>query len=407
MKKLRDLAGSAHLEPQKLDEANMPHGTIETNTSCNIRCRWCYNSDAPQVKPFAQICEEIDLLVRRRRLDTISLLGGEPTIHPDLVDIVAYVKKQGLVCQILTNGVALLDDPQDQLLGRLVDAGVDRLLIHMDEGQTHVHGDIHAARHRLFERLERHRVCFGLAVTLPAGQESCLPSLLGAYAHYRYFDGIFGTLAIENASAFDPHRTGESDADMVKVHRSMRRELGILPGAYVPSNLDDESVCWLMYFYYLNVETGQTFDLSGRFNRGFRRLYRLIKGHEFFAETSSPAWLGWSLALTAAVELALDPRRLGRLVRLLQGARSTASLRFHYAVIQEPPRYNSEHARFELCWKCADVTPRRGKLTPVCIGSWVRPLDDEAPRAPADAIQTVYEHLGEPTLPQTPPQENP
>lgn len=395
MLSVTELPNAADLIPQKLSSRDTPHAAIEVNSECNIRCRHCYNIDRPAVKPLTQIRAELAQLMRRRRLDTLSLVGGEPTLHPQIVDIVAAVKQQGLVCQLLTNGVVFLQDADDRLLGELVAAGVDRFLIHIDEGQRHVHPDIDAARNAVFERLEQHEVGFALSVTVLRGQETSLPRLLRQFARYRFFEGLFVAMAMDMATAFAPERSTARDAELGMIDASMLSELGVRPTTYVPSNLDDETICWLMYFYYVNVETGARFGLSPRYNRKFRRLYRRLKGREFFGEPLRPPWFSTSLALTALAEVLIRPRRIGEIARLLWRSGGTHSLRFHYVVIQEPPRYSPKHGRVELCHQCPDATLRQGQLTPVCVASWLSPADGSPARAPAQAVRDIYEHLEE------------
>jgi hypothetical protein len=182
---------------------------------------------------------------------------------------------------------------------------------------------------------------------------------------------------------------------MAKVYRGISDGLGIEPAAYLPSSTDDDEVCWLMYFYYLNVETGATFALSPEFNRGFKALFRKVRGHHFFAETMNPRWMRASLAATASTELAMHPGRAPALARLLRGSRGTSALRFHYIVVQQAPLFDREHGRVQICWQCPDATIRNGKLTPVCIAGRVNPLGGRPVTAPPEVLREVFSHLGE------------
>lgn len=171
------LPGAAALRPQKLSAAQTSHVTIETNTTCNIRCRSCYAIEHPMTKTLEAIKREIDLAGERRNLDTVSLLGGEPTLHRDLPEVVRYVKSKGLICLVVTNGIRFLEGDLD-LLDTLIESGVDRFMVHIDSGQSHVHPDIDAARDQVFSLLESREVWFGLSVTLYPGEEATLPSLM-------------------------------------------------------------------------------------------------------------------------------------------------------------------------------------------------------------------------------------
>ena len=75
---------SRDLQPLKIAEPEVPHAVIETNYTCNRRCRFCYNRFRDVVKPLEQIESEIDQAIEKRRLETISILGGEPTLQEGL-----------------------------------------------------------------------------------------------------------------------------------------------------------------------------------------------------------------------------------------------------------------------------------------------------------------------------------
>jgi len=56
--------------------------------------------------------------MQKRNLQTITFIGGEPTLHPDLPRIIKYIKEKKLLCQLLTNGLLFLQDAEDKLLSR-------------------------------------------------------------------------------------------------------------------------------------------------------------------------------------------------------------------------------------------------------------------------------------------------
>ena len=391
---VHELPNASHLRPQKLSGLQTPHVTIEPNTTCNIRCKFCYAIEQPLVKTLDEVKAEIDLACSKRELDAISLLGGEPTLHPDIVEIIRYIKGKGLICQLLTNGVRFLYHHDTELLDTLIDAGVDRVLVHVDTGQAHVHGDIDEARHRLASLFEARKLLFGMSITLYEGEERDLPRILCEYARYRYFDGVLITLAMDFHHAFVAEQKRQLEPDIALVAGALHDEMNLLPAAYLPSNLDDDEVTWLMYFYWINAETKQTFALSPEVNRAMKWLYRRTHAHEFFAESIDPDHKGPSLLASGVAELLMQPSRARELGELLREAGGIDKLRFHYAVIQQAPRMNVEHGKVQICWQCPDAVVRNGRLTPVCIAGRVNPLFGE-PTAPREVVETVFEHLGE------------
>jgi MoaA/NifB/PqqE/SkfB family radical SAM enzyme len=102
---------------------------IVVTRRCNLTCAYCneYDDHSPPV-PF-------DLLDRRlrklRALRTwmVCLTGGEPTLHPDLVRIIARMRDLGFRRrQMITNGYLLTPD----LIDALNDAGLTDLQISVD-----------------------------------------------------------------------------------------------------------------------------------------------------------------------------------------------------------------------------------------------------------------------------------
>ena len=80
---------------------------------CNLSCGYCAEYDrASAPVPCEIICERIDDLHRMNTL-LISLLGGEPLIHPDVARIVAHAREHSLV-NIITNGWSFTEETLEQ-----------------------------------------------------------------------------------------------------------------------------------------------------------------------------------------------------------------------------------------------------------------------------------------------------
>lgn len=73
---------------------------------CNLKCFYCYvdaaNRKVQDIEESA-LHELIDTLYARgTRL--VVLLGGEPLLYKNIGDIIAHIKKKGMVCELITNG---------------------------------------------------------------------------------------------------------------------------------------------------------------------------------------------------------------------------------------------------------------------------------------------------------------
>lgn len=77
-------------------------------SGCNFRCPFCHNHSlvlAPEEYETISI-EEVDrqLAPYRRWLGGICITGGEPTLSPELADIIRFLKDHGWAVKLDTNG---------------------------------------------------------------------------------------------------------------------------------------------------------------------------------------------------------------------------------------------------------------------------------------------------------------
>ena len=73
---------------------------------CNMNCWYCHNQNLlkPHEKGFD--IEEIMEYLRSRKgfLDGVVISGGEPTLHPDLKDLIIRLRDEGFKIKLDTNG---------------------------------------------------------------------------------------------------------------------------------------------------------------------------------------------------------------------------------------------------------------------------------------------------------------
>jgi hypothetical protein len=367
--KATDLPNHTNAWLLRFSLAEMPHATIETNRSCNIRCENCYNAIRDYVKPLPVVIEEIELLLIHRKLQTLTLMGGEPTLHPDLPAIVRYVRSKRLKCQILTNGIAFLEDNGVDLLDALIKDGVDRITVHVDKGQRHVHKDIERVRRRLFDLLESRKCRFALSITIDSAERAAIPGMIRKYARYKYFDGVIGFMASDLFSPKYPGRNLETES------RAITAELGLQPTCYIPSNMDDNEIRWLLYYYMIDSQTQTTYQLPPRFSRMFCRVHRMLLGHFPFMVHVPPLLSGITCILVMLTNPGSYARTRKDSPRLFRRILSAFSTRFQYVVFQVPPEIAGATDVIELCHNCPDATIRNGRLLPLCLADYISPFD--------------------------------
>ena len=108
---------------------------LEITDKCNIYCEGCYRQHMTGHKTLDQIKEEILFFKKWRNPDNVSIAGGEPLIHPQITDIVAFIAQNGIKPVILTNAVALTPE----LLHELKKAGLAGFTVHIDSHQNRPH----------------------------------------------------------------------------------------------------------------------------------------------------------------------------------------------------------------------------------------------------------------------------
>jgi len=95
---------------------------------CNLSCTYCNEYD-DRSKP-------VPLDVMHRRLDhlaglgtsIVTISGGEPLLHPELDEIIAHIRRRGMIAGLITNGYLLTADR----IQRLNRAGLEHLQISID-----------------------------------------------------------------------------------------------------------------------------------------------------------------------------------------------------------------------------------------------------------------------------------
>lgn len=96
---------------------------------CNLDCRYCNEYDNTRPHPrLADLTSWIDK-IRSLGVLRLGLQGGEPLLHPNIIDIVRYAKKTGFSkISLSTNGFLLTES----LIQELEQAGLDSLQLSVD-----------------------------------------------------------------------------------------------------------------------------------------------------------------------------------------------------------------------------------------------------------------------------------
>lgn len=162
-------------------------GVVEITDGCNLTCPMCYAASAPgrQHRSLEEVKSAIDRLVLAEgNAEVMQLSGGEPTLHPQLMEMVEYSLSQPIdYVMINTNGIRLANDNRlvDQLAEHRerVEIYFQFDSIHDDEvAKLRGQSGLVETKFRALEKLAQANINVTLVATLQGGVNDSAPSEL-------------------------------------------------------------------------------------------------------------------------------------------------------------------------------------------------------------------------------------
>lgn len=147
--------------------------------TCNLRCPTCFTESSPgagNVVPIADILSNVDQRLAREngKLDVLMLSGGEPTLHPQLTELMAELVSRPITRILVnTNGIRVARD--DALLDLLTEHRLRAELYLQFDGLTaeasrhHRGADLRRHKMRALERLADREIFSTLVMTAALG----------------------------------------------------------------------------------------------------------------------------------------------------------------------------------------------------------------------------------------------
>ena len=151
---------------------------VEINQHCNLECPVCFAASSPHkdsTRSLAQIEQMFDALVESEgEPDVVQISGGEPTLHPDILEIIRTARERPIKHLMLnTNGVRI---SRDEVFVEALAEFKPGFEVYLqfdaldDEGLQAIRGaDLARTRIRALEALEKHGVSTTLVVTVKRG----------------------------------------------------------------------------------------------------------------------------------------------------------------------------------------------------------------------------------------------
>lgn len=110
--------------------ATTRRGVLWLGLHCNMRCEFCYDDRLPASRKEWVDVDGIKQALTKFRVfyenDAVDFMGGEPTLHPRILEIVEHSATIGLRPTVITHGMRLADP---RFAARLRDAGLHDVLM--------------------------------------------------------------------------------------------------------------------------------------------------------------------------------------------------------------------------------------------------------------------------------------
>jgi len=102
--------------------------SLYVTDQCNLDCAYCTEYDNSRPHPSLDDLKKWVSKIRELGTMRIALVGGEPLVHPNIVELVRYCRELGFATSLTTNGFLLTR----KLVVELEDAGLQVMQISVD-----------------------------------------------------------------------------------------------------------------------------------------------------------------------------------------------------------------------------------------------------------------------------------
>ncbi|WP_199254970.1 radical SAM protein [Mycolicibacterium mengxianglii] len=206
--------------------------------TCNLRCPTCFTDSSPDLRnvvPMADILSNVDQRLAREngRLDVLMLSGGEPTLHPELAELLTELTDRPITRILVnTNGIRLATD--DGLLDLLAGHS-DRVEVYLQyDGLSeaahryHRGGDLRRMKSIALQRLSQREIFTTLVMTAALGVND---AEIGPMVQLALDTPYVGGITIQ--PQFGSGRSGLIDPMERLTHTGVLKRLGPQTGSLV------------------------------------------------------------------------------------------------------------------------------------------------------------------------------
>ena len=274
-------------------------GLIEVNTGCDMCCPTCYaESGKPGELSLPTIQQMIDFYITSENgnAEILQLSGGEPTLHPHILDILDYARTTTLGYVMLnTNGLRIAnDEPFVRELARLVGNfevylqfdGLDARVSKNLRGRDYMPDKLQAVR-----MLEKHNIPTTLVMTVQDGEnDDQIGSVVAFAMRHRNIRGVsFQPMAFfgRRPNTTPPHNRATLTGVLQKIESQTAGLVQMSDFAPLPCHVDRVAVTFLYRKQDAYVPVTRGVDL--RQHLPYIRNTFAFRAEEFITATQSSA----------------------------------------------------------------------------------------------------------------------
>ena len=145
---------------------------VEITNRCNMSCPICFTAATKHQRDLSvdEVKRKLDTLVEEAGPIPLQISGGEPTLHPELPEILSYARSLGFInIELVTNGIVISED--DEYLPALAHNGLTAVYLQFDglSRRTYeiIRGrDMGEVRMKSIYAIRRAKLCCTLAVAV-------------------------------------------------------------------------------------------------------------------------------------------------------------------------------------------------------------------------------------------------
>ncbi len=357
---------------------------LEPTAKCNLACHGCYRQNQSDGhKSLEEVASDLDVFQRLRKFDAVSIAGGDPLVHPEVVEIVRMVKERDLKPIINTNGLAL----DEAMLRELKRAGVFGFTFHIDSKQNRPgwkdssEVELNELRYRYARMVaEAGGVACAFNSTVYDDTKKFVPALANwARSHIDIVQlMVFILYRAIDTSKFDFYVGSEKLGTEEFIYNDVPQEDADVNSAEIYELLKREDPDWESCAYLNGTQRPDSLKwlLTGRLGTNDRTygylgskgmeliqtFHHLFRGRYLAYASPRMAALGKSVLLMGI----FDKRLRGAFKRFYANPRNLLRRLYYQSVMVIQPIDVLEDGRQNMCDSCPDLTVWNGQLVWSC-----------------------------------------